>query len=398
MDLEKFVMDAFSNGSICSFILSDSSQSALSTPPNRSNDTFDATITTATNPFIINIKNFLVKASANAPAFATTGKPASLMSNKLLISNMKFSIRPNQPPDVFIADFEVELNQPLKNRFINNIVIKDIQITTDSTSATNAKKIIGCGGLGEVAAQRISFTTSSTWTVPVGIRKVFVSMAGAGGSGFGWRIISHYSSGHSGGYIFSQPLKVTPGEVLQVIVGTGGKGYSPVSTGVPANPGVPFYIYTSPTGDDGLGGYPGGASQLISPTQGVLLECDGGSGAYAMGIDNFTGGLVAGNVPGARSGSGVPTSASPNRVATGAYATAGGPGSCGPGQIGYGKGNAGVLKYNLPSGTTLGGSTPFGYGSGGDILILGCYVDKSTIGKCIYPTNGRDGVVYIDIF
>ncbi len=152
MDFEKFVIDSFSNGSICTFILNDSSQSTAATPSNRSADTFDATVLTVSNPAIIDIKNYLIKASANAPSFATVGKPASLLSNKLIISKMKFSIRPNQPPDIFIADFEVEFNQPLGKRSVNNIIIKDIQITTDSTSPINAKRIIGCGGLGEAIA------------------------------------------------------------------------------------------------------------------------------------------------------------------------------------------------------------------------------------------------------
>ena len=49
---------------------------------------------------VINIKNLLIKKDATAPPFATVGKPASVLSNKLLITNMKFSIKPNKPPKI----------------------------------------------------------------------------------------------------------------------------------------------------------------------------------------------------------------------------------------------------------------------------------------------------------
>lgn len=90
---------------------------------------------------------------------------------------MKFNIRPNRPPDLFLADFEIEFNQPLKTRKISNIIVRDIQIATDSTTPITAKRIIGCGGLGEALAQRIMFTSNATWTVPVGVRRAFVTMA-----------------------------------------------------------------------------------------------------------------------------------------------------------------------------------------------------------------------------
>lgn len=397
LDLEKPVIELFSKDDVCSFLLSDPSQSSTASPPNRSIDSFDASITTSLNPAIINVANLPVKNSATSPVFASVGKPASLLSTKLIITKMKFNIRPSVPPDLFLADFEIEFNQPLKTRKINNILIQDIQIETDSTSPTSAKTIIGCG-LKESLAQRIIFTTTSTWTVPVGIRKVFVSMAGGGGSGLGWRISSNSSTGHSGGYVFSQPVNVTPGEVMQVVVGKGGKGYAPLSTGIPATPGPPYFIHKNPPGDDGLGGYPGEASKFISPVFGNLLECAGGSGATVGGIDNYSGSQVAGDLAGATTGSGSPTSTSPNRVAAGIYANAGGPGRCGPGPASYGLGNPGTTKWGLQSGSKPGGITPFGRGSGGEVSIYGCYVNATLVGTCIFPADGRDGIVYIDIW
>lgn len=106
--------------------------------------------------------------------------------------------------------------------------------------------------------------------------------------------------------------------------------------------------------------------------------------------------MVAGNKPGAMVGSGNPPIKAPNRGAAGPYATLGGPGACGPNK--YGLGNTGVELWGMSSGNYLGGTTPFGYGTGGGLNRSGCYVSSTVLGTCNAPTNGRDGVVFIDIW
>lgn len=179
------------------------------------------------------------------------------------------------------------------------------------------------------------------------------------------------------------------------LVGKGGKGYPAIRTSVFANVGSPHYIFASGA-DDGLGGYPGGSTKIISPTMGTILECAGGSGAAINGIDSYAGGLMAGGISGIISTSGNPNWPSPNRIAAGPYAQLNNAGTCGTG--GYGVGNRGTDKYNFTSGTIEGGPTPFGYGSGGDITAFGCYVNATTTGTCVFPDDGSDGVVYIDIW
>lgn len=393
LDLEKAVLNTLSNGEICTFLLSDTSQAA---PTNRSVNTFDSGSVSSTSPLVIEIKKLLAGASASSPSIAEVGGLGSALTSKLVVESMKFNIVPNQPPDVFLGDFQINFVQPSSGRKLKSIVIKNIQIATDSTSPATAKKIIGCSGWGESRAKRYSFTATTSWTVPAGVRKAFVTMAGGGGSGLGWRIVSTLMTGHSGGYVFSHPINLIPGEVLQIIVGKGGKGYAPYNSGVLAAAGPPYYIYAKPTSDDGLGGYPGESSQVISPAQGVLLECGGGSGRYTGGIDGYSGGKVAGDMNGATFGSGVPSYPAPNRPASGSYAQADRPGTCGPGPAQYGEGNSGISLWSINSGTYSGGSTPFGYGSGGDIYISGCYVNATVVGTCIHAMNGRDGVVFID--
>ena len=242
---------------------------------------------------------------------------------------------------------------------------------------------------------RYVFETSQKWTVPVGVKSAYVTMAGGGGSGVGWRLINAVYAGHSGGYVFSHPVNFVDGETLDIIVGKGGKGYAPFETSIVAGPGHPYYVYQHPSGDNGLGGYPGESSKVISPTNGTLLECSGGSGARIGGVDHYNGAKVAGNFDGAHTGSGDPAYPAPARDATGPYANPGGPGRCGAGQ--YGIGNLGPYHYNPSSGRFDGGMTPFGYGSGGAVGRSGCYVTTTHVGSCAFPEDGRSGVVMIDV-
>lgn len=268
-------------------------------------------------------------------------------------------------------------------------------------ASSTGGKLLGCNGVvwGKATdmpnAHRYLFTSSTTWTVPQGVKSALVTMAGGGGSGYGWRFTSHYSTGPSGGFVFSAPVNLVEGETMTITVGAGGIGMYPYPTATPVV-GYPQYrVYAPPPGDDGLAGYPGGASMLVSPSKGILLECDGGSGATPGGVDSFTGTPVPGNVPGAIATSGFPSYPAPNRVASGPYVTAGGPGACGANS--YGVGNPGNQSYSMASGYYVGGMSPFGYGSGGAIGVSGCYVSPTQMGTCVGASNGRAGVVMIDV-
>jgi len=239
------------------------------------------------------------------------------------------------------------------------------------------------------------FTSSTQWTVPSGVKSAMVTMAGGGGSGLGWRFGSQYITGHSGGFVFSAPVNLTAGETLSVVVGTGGIAFGPV----PVN----GQIYGPPSGDDGLGGYPGGTTQLISPSQGVLLECGGGSGASYGLYNSIDGGIrIPGPQGGAYAFNNTPLGGyTPDRKAAGQYAVGNSPGACGPNN--YGRGNQGTAFWAaspsvpLNSGNYPGALTPFGYGSGGMVAVSGCYIASSEIGTCVWPQPGRDGVVMIDV-
>lgn len=250
---------------------------------------------------------------------------------------------------------------------------------------------------------RFTFTADGTWTVPEGVTSAYISIAGGGSSGLGWRSYNYTATGHSGGFVMNHPMNLVPGEVLQITVGTGGKGTGPISSGVLADPGPPYYIYYNPdsTTDDGLGGYPGTSSIITSLTRGKLIECSGGSGVSMNGYNSIYGTAVT---PTASLGNpmqpvlkdyapGVfPT---PSRAATGSYAKVNGPGACGPAD--YGRGNSGTAIYEVSAGFKLGGLSPLAYGSGGDVGASGCYVTHDFIGTCVYVVKGKPGVVYIDV-
>lgn len=269
-------------------------------------------------------------------------------------------------------------------------------------AANSGGKLLACDGThwGKATdmpnAHRYVFTASTPWTVPTGVKSALVSMAGGGGSGLGWRFVSQYITGHSGGFVFSAPVNLVAGETLSVVVGKGGFGSGPVDGG--------GGVQVPPSnGDDGYAGYPGGASQLISPSQGVLLECDGGSGATTFQTNAYNTGNVrtAGPQGGAWSFGSPFIGPTPVRPASGPYAQQNGPGACGTG--GYGLGNAGTYAWatdpNTPiaSGIYPGALTPFGYGSGGAVRASGCYITASEVGKCVWNDTGRDGVVMIDV-
>jgi prepilin-type N-terminal cleavage/methylation domain-containing protein len=250
---------------------------------------------------------------------------------------------------------------------------------------------------------RFTFTADGTWTVPEGVTSAYISIAGGGSSGVGWRSSNYTATGHSGGFVMNHPMNLEPGEVLQITVGAGGRGSGPIRTGILADPGPPYYIYYNPdsTTTDGLSGYPGGSSIVTSLTRGLLIECSGGSGVSMNGYNSMLGSAVT---PTASIGNPIEpvlkdyapgVYATPSRMATGSYAKENGPGACGPAD--YGRGNSGTAIYEVSSGIKLGGLSPLAYGSGGDIGASGCYVTHDFIGSCVYVNKGKPGIVYIDV-
>lgn len=388
LDLQKLLIASLANGSICTAELASNTFNA--TGPYKINTTPGQLAAQK-----LNLTSLHASASAGAPVLIEVDQAVSANTSQLLVNTISFeNFVSTGIPDNFLADLKISFKGSVRS--ITPISMKML-VSTKPTDPPPAKTITSCldsNGTGK--SYRFVFTSSQTWQVPPGVKSAFVSMAGGGGSGAGWRIQNAVFTGHSGGYVFSHPVNLIPGEIMNIEIGTGGIAHPTVNTGAVAQPGPPYFIHAPPTGEDGLGGYPGTSSKLISPTMGTLLECAGGSGAYVAGVDSYTAPLVAGNVPGAAVGGGNPAFPSPNRPASGPYANSNGPGACGPNN--YGFGNAGVSLWEVSSGNYLGGTTPFGFGTGGNVYRSGCYVTFTTTGTCTSPLPGRDGVIFIDIW
>ena len=243
---------------------------------------------------------------------------------------------------------------------------------------------------------RYVFTSNGTWEVPENVNSAFITLAGGGGSGYGWRVESHTRAGSSGGFLFNESISVTPGETLKIIVGEGGKGFAPLATGTLSDAGFPFFIYTGNPSDPGLIGLNGSSSKVISGEGKNLVECSGGGGAgenYADPNGRPAGGPSSVNIvpfmPAAyvlAHNDGIHSIYGKNRDA----------GVCGPNN--YGLGISGLYSYTNVGTILFGGRTPISYGSGGDVTVTRCYVSKSDQVACKFPQNGKNGVVMIDVF
>lgn len=105
----------------------------------------------------------------------------------------------------------------------------------------------------------INYTTTTTYTVPAGITKLFVECIGAGGAGGGVTGTNSAGGGGSGGGYVQKVITVTPGSIHTVTVGIGGVGT---------------------TGNGGNGG-----DSWFSTNTTILAK--GGLGALGVSIDNF---------------------------------------------------------------------------------------------------------------
>ena len=172
--------------------------------------------------------------------------------------------------------------------------------------------------LGEVGADYQEFTTSGTFnfTVPAGVSQITVEAWGSGGAGGGSNNYTDCEgvggAGGGGGAYANSTLNVTPGQILQVVVGAGGTGVS---------------------GDDGTAGGPSFVGNDTNPVN-AFVRAAGGSGGAAN-----TGG---GSPPGGAGGT-IPASVGDTRLA---------------GENG-GNGNSGPLVYSGSGGDGANG------GSGG---------------------------------
>lgn len=190
---------------------------------------------------------------------------------------------------------------------------------------------------------QVLFTSSASWTVPAGVTNISVVSIGGGA---GYRSIDTVRACGGGGLNYVSSLPVTPGQVVTVVVGSGGGLSGPSAGGVSliqyagtnyctANGGSVASAGTIAAGGTGM--YPGGSGQASS------------AGAYGSGggAAGYTG----------RGGNGVLTNVSTAGVGGGG---GGGYNGAGGGTDVLGAGGSGTARFAIGDGFQ--GSTGGGQG------------------------------------
>lgn len=191
---------------------------------------------------------------------------------------------------------------------------------------------------------------SYNFTVPPGVRNMLVTVVGGGGAGgAGQAGAGNGASGGQGGGVTQSYVNVTPGEVLNIVVGAGG-----VSPSWPIAPpaGNPSYFQSANNYIYVEGGSPGvigNNGSYVPPAnalggRGIVQGGDGGAGG-----DGLVAGEDGGHTPYALGGVGSPVFGSQG-------GTGGGGASFGPG------GRAG--NFALDGGTAVAGQRGGGGGGG----------------------------------
>ncbi len=199
---------------------------------------------------------------------------------------------------------------------------------------------------------RVKFTTpgGTTWTVPAGVTMVRVKAWGAGGGG-GYTGVATGApgAGGAGGYA-ERTCRVTPGQVINVFIGSGGAGGTSIQFGQAGTD-------TAVTVDGVVTRATGGAGGQNAPADGIGNGGSGGSpsSVFDFGIVGSRGGDGAGGTVGASTyrygGWG---GAAPN----GGSSAAGGYGGVAPGSVPGGGG-----------GSTANVGTVGGAGARGEVWI-----------------------------
>lgn len=178
------------------------------------------------------------------------------------------------------------------------------------------------------------FLTSTTWTVPPGVTEITVEGWGGGGAGGG--VVGRNSrtlggSGGGGGAYAKSILPVTPGETLQISVGSGGAGV----VGGNGNQGGT----TSISGFEDIFLAQGGSGGRVNNDSGAPLGGQGGEASSSNGTSSTQSGSNGGN-GGTNSGAG------------------------GQGAKGGGAGGLGISSGSFNGNT---GNSPGGGGGGGRV-------------------------------
>jgi len=231
------------------------------------------------------------------------------------------------------------------------------------------------------AQTTVTFTTSTTWTVPYGVASVAVECWGGGGAGAGTgNSAGAGGGGGGGGYAKKNTYAVSYGDVLNITIGAGGTG---TSSATGANGGSTYVDkggskFVEAAGGNGANGANGGTGGTGATGDTKYTGGSGGNGKSASG-DNAGGGggSGAGNTGAGNNGSNGTTGPATGGNGGATKANNGGAGGNGYGSTG-----------NCP-GTNGGNGSTYGGGGGGGAQ------DGSGCGTPSKGGNGAPGYVTI---
>ena len=179
--------------------------------------------------------------------------------------------------------------------------------------------LISCFYLSLGYSQTYTFTYTGglqTWTVPSGVTSITVDAQGAKGAGVAGYSYGYQSVGGCGGRV-QATLAVTPGDVLNIVVG--GQGSYTTGAGGYGGGGSDGY-WTSAW--PGAGG--GGESNIKDGTASLDLLHAGGGGGGGGDISPYDPGGAGGGLTGANGGSNICSTTGGGRGGTAGAGGAGG--------------------------------------------------------------------------
>jgi hypothetical protein len=260
------------------------------------------------------------------------------------------------------------------------------------------------------AAQAQNFTVSDsyaytgglqTFTDPIGVTSIFVTLSGAGGGGF------VFSNPGGNGALVSGFLSVTPGNIYDILVGGGGATYGAGDISLDTFGGGGGGG-SSDDADGAAAGGAGGGRSAIQASQGIDLADAGGGGGSGT-ITGGNGGFIGGSST-YFGGSGGTSGGSQTAGGMGSSSGVGHQGGIGmTPPLGGGAGGGGGGGGYFGGGGGYGGGPSTGGGGGSSLLPNSTFsvVDggggSGGIGASdiyIYPgvtpaTNGSDGFITI---
>jgi hypothetical protein len=243
----------------------------------------------------------------------------------------------------------------------------NVLTSNGTTWSSTAPTLSFAGSSGQV------FTASGTFTVPVGVSAVKVTLVGGGGGGGGVTVFSFNEGasggGGGGGVCIAYVTGLTAGGTVAVTVGIAGTAGGVGATGG-AGGTSSFGAYCSATGGGGgvgAGNAQDGAGGTAGVGSGGALNLSGSSGLSGSRA-NYFGGAGGGSNPAGSpiflyDGNGTTIPALGFITGTGAiasYSSSGPPYSA----SGYGNGGGGIFRSGGPSASGVGGS-----GTGGIVIV-----------------------------